>query len=188
MLYHVSPSAGLKTLQPRISTHGKAYVYAIENMVTGLLFGVRHDDFDFCISTDENDKPTVYECYPGAFLKIYGGKSCSVYEVDEKGFQRGLTSWSPELVSEQETSVIRETAVADLAERLLEEERNGNLKLCRYEFTKEYRKKITAHVVDRIFRFQIDLQHIMEQDERFSGSFRGIVESLQTVLDGNMLP
>lgn len=36
MLYHVSPKAGLKILQPHKSTHKKAYVYAIENMVTGI--------------------------------------------------------------------------------------------------------------------------------------------------------
>lgn len=67
MLYHVSPNAGMKTLIPHVSTHKKAYVYAVENMVTGLLFGAKQDDFDFVISTDENGIPTVYECYPDAF-------------------------------------------------------------------------------------------------------------------------
>ena len=46
MLYHVSPFAGLKTLQPKVSTHKVGYVYAIENLVTGLLFGAKWDDFD----------------------------------------------------------------------------------------------------------------------------------------------
>ena len=92
MLYHVSPKTGLKTIQPHVSTHKKAYVYAIENMVTGILFGAKQDDFDFIISTDESDTPIIYECYPDAFKKIYQGKSRSVYLVDEKDFQRGLTS------------------------------------------------------------------------------------------------
>ena len=39
MLYHVSSTQNIKVLEPRVSTHGKAYVYAIENLVTGLLFG-----------------------------------------------------------------------------------------------------------------------------------------------------
>ncbi|MDE7300378.1 MAG: hypothetical protein K2N94_16390, partial [Lachnospiraceae bacterium] len=185
---HVSPSAGLKTLQPHVSTHGKAYVYAIENMVTGLLFGVRHDDFDFSISTDENKKPIVYECYPGAFQRVYQGKSCSVYEVGEEGFQRGMTSWSPELVSENEVPVINEIVVADLHEKLLEEEKSGNLQICRYEYSEDYRKKIASHVVDRILRFDIDLEHIAEQDERFSLYYKGIVEALLAVTDGHLLP
>ncbi|MDF2588581.1 MAG: hypothetical protein K0S41_2422 [Anaerocolumna sp.] len=44
MLYHVSNIHGLNTLEPKVSTHGKAYVYALEDSVTGLLFGVRQDD------------------------------------------------------------------------------------------------------------------------------------------------
>lgn len=39
MLYHISKTAGLKKLKPQVSTHKKPYVYAIENVVTGLLFG-----------------------------------------------------------------------------------------------------------------------------------------------------
>lgn len=53
MLYHVSQTAGLSVLKPHLSSHGKPYVYAIENLVTGLLFGVKQDDFDFLIDTDE---------------------------------------------------------------------------------------------------------------------------------------
>ena len=35
---------------------------------------------------------------------------------------RGMTSWSPELVSENEVAVIREIAINDLYLRLLDEE------------------------------------------------------------------
>ena len=62
MLYHISKIAGLKILKPQVSTHKKAYVYAIENVVTGLLFGAPHDDFDFIIS-EENGIPVIMECY-----------------------------------------------------------------------------------------------------------------------------
>ena len=34
MLFHVSSTPDIKVLEPRVSTHGKAYVYAIENLVT----------------------------------------------------------------------------------------------------------------------------------------------------------
>ena len=64
VVYHVSPVSGLTLLEPRVSTHGKAFVYAIENPVTALLFGVHQDDFDFCISTDAAGCPELFECYP----------------------------------------------------------------------------------------------------------------------------
>lgn len=188
MLYHVSPQSGLKTIKPHISTHKKAYVYAIENMVTGLLFGVKQDDFDFIISTDDADVPVVYECYPEALKKVYQGKSCSVYMVDDKGFQRGMTSWSPELVCENEVKVISEIVVGDLYKRLLEEEQHGHLKLFRYEFCDEYRKKIAAHITDRFFRFGIDLENCIEKDIRFSTYYKNIIQALIELMDGHLLP
>ena len=187
MLYHVSEKAGLKVLQPHVSTHRKAYVYAIENVVTGILFGAKQDDFDFIISTDENNKPIIYECYPDALNKIYQGKCCSIYELSDEGFQRGMTSWDPELVCECEVEVLREVVVNDLYERLLEEEQSGNLEIHRYEFSDEYRKKISAHIVDRFIRFEVDLSKCQEQDERFSTYYKNIINALVSVMDGHLL-
>lgn len=187
MLYHVSSKSGLKVLKPHISTHKKAYVYAIDNIVTGMLFGAKHDDFDFIISTDENNIPIIYECYPDAFKKIYQGKSCSVYTVDDNGFKRGLTSWIPELVSENETEVIEEIVIDDLYKQLLTEEQNGTLKIFRYEFNNEYRKRIASHIVDRIFRFDIDLNSCIENDIRFATYYKNIIRALVCITDGQLL-
>jgi len=187
MLYHVSHQSGLKMLHPFISTHKKPYVYAINNMVTGLLFGAKQDDFDFMISTDNNEIPIIYECYPDALSKIYQGQSCSVYEVNEKGFKRGMTSWEPELVNENEVKVINEIYIENLYERLLKEETQGNLQIYRYEFSDPYRKQITSHIVDRIIRFDINLNKICEQDSRFSNYYRNIIQALKDIMDGHLL-
>lgn len=74
MLYHISKIAGLKILKPQVSTHKKAYVYAIENVVAGLLFGAPHDDFDFIIS-EENGIPVIMECYPDVFRYLSKAKN-----------------------------------------------------------------------------------------------------------------
>lgn len=187
MLYHVSQKSGLKVLQPRVSTHKKAYVYAIENMVTGILFGAKKDDFDFIISTDDNDIPMIYECYPNALQKIYQGKRCSVYEVLEEGFQRGMTSWSPELVCENEVDVKNEVIIEDLYQRLVEEEQKGNLKVYRYEDNAKYKSMIASHIVDRLIRFEIDLKKCMEQDSRFATYYKRIIQELVKVMDGHLL-
>lgn len=187
MLYHVSPKAGLISLQPHISTHKKAYVYAIDNMVTGMLFGAKHDDFDFIISTDEMGTPVICECYPDAFQKVFQGKACSVYVVEDDGFQRGVTSWKPELVSEKEVAVKREIAIDDLYQQLLSEEQKGTLKIERYMYCDAYRKKIAFHITDRLFRFEIDLHHCMEKDARFATYYKDMVQALIPVLDGHFL-
>ena len=152
MLYHISKIAGLKILKPQVSTHKKAYVYAIENVVTGLLFGAPHDDFDFIIS-EENGIPVIMECYPDVFRLSFKGKKCSIYEISDEGFMRGVTSWSPEFVSENEVAVVREIAVNDLYSRLLDEESCGNLIIRRYEDAEDYKSIIAEHIVDRLVRF-----------------------------------
>lgn len=187
MLYHVSVNAGLKTLRPHESSHKKAYVYATENLAAGLLFGARQDDFDLCISTDENGLTEVYECYPDALKTVYRGKGCSVYTVDEEGFRRGLTSWDGEFVCDREVKVQGETAVTDLYERLLEEETAGNIALHRYAFNDAYRGRIAAHVVDRLIRFDVDLKNCAKRDDRFSTYYKGIVEGLLALSDGHLL-
>ena len=188
MLYHVSQNAGLKTLRPRVSTHKKAYVYAVRNMVTGLLFSAKHDDFDFMIFTDDNSLTTVYECYPNAFANVFREKNCSVYVVEEEGFQQGLTSWDEELVCDTEVAVQDEIKIIDLYERLMEEEAQGNLKICKYQFDDDYRKKISAHIVDRLFRFDIDLDHCFDwEDSRFCTHYRELIEGLLAAMDGHLL-
>lgn len=187
VLYHVSPTSGLKKLEPRKSTHGKAYVYAVENRATGLLFGAKQDDFDLMIFTDEHGVPIVYECYPNALEYIYRGKSCSVYCVDDAGFQKGKTSWDAELVCERTVPVLEELAVKDLYQQLLQEESDGKLELHRYAHNRDYRKKIAEHITDRLIRFEIDLEHCMEQDQRFATYYKDVVQALREVTDGHLL-
>lgn len=186
MLYHVSNTAGIKVLKPRVSTHGRAYVYAIDNLVKGLLFGVRHDDFDLFIYTDrEGNNPTCCECYPGALERVYKGKSCSVYELPEDGFLHGMTSWTPEVVCEHEVAVEREIPVPDIYGRLLEEEQKGTLVIRRFENSAEYKKMISTHIVDRLIRF--DAIKYIETDARFQKYFKDIIEALQGAMDGHLL-
>lgn len=185
MLYHVSSAPDIKVLEPRVSTHGKAYVYAIENLVTGLLFGAKKDDFDFFISTDEAGIPSCYECYPGALEEKYKDKSCTVYELSEEGFQRGKTSWSVELVCETEVPVQRSIYIPDLYIRLLEEEQKGNLRIHRFENNTEYKQFISRHIVDRLIRF--DALQYAKTDKRFQTHFKGLVDGLQSLMDGHLL-
>lgn len=185
MIYHVSSVSGLTVLKPHVSTHGKAWVYAIENLVTGLLFGIRHDDFDFMIYTDENGRPVLRECYPNAFESVYKGRSCSVYELDEKDFMRGMTSWKPELVCDHEVPVLNEFFVEDIYARLLDEESQGNLVIHRYQEDAAYKKQISEHIVDRLIRFDA-IQHL-ETDERFQKYYKRLIEALQGIMDGHLL-
>lgn len=182
MLYHISKIAGLKILKPQVSTHKKAYVYAIENVVTGLLFGAPHGDFDFIIS-EENGIPVIMECYPDVFRLSFKGKKCSIYEISDEGFMRGVTSWSPEFVSENEVAVVREIAVNDLYSRLLDEESCGNLIIRRYEDAEDYKSIIAEHIVDRLVRFDA----VYTEDKKIKKYYGKIIDALKDIMDGHLL-
>lgn len=182
MLYHISKTAGLIILKPQVSTHKKPYVYAIENVVTGLLFGAPHDDFDFIIR-EEKGIPIIMECYPGAFPSVFQGKSCSIYEISEEGFLRGMTSWSPELVNENEVAVAREIPVDDLYLRLLDEESGGNLIIRRYEDTQAYKHLVSEHIVDRLIRFDA----VSTESERLKKHYGKLIEAVKSIMDGHLL-
>lgn len=183
MLYHVSNIGGIKVLEPKVSSHGKAYVYAIENRVTGLLFGARWDDFDFILDANDSGTPEIYECFPDAFDRIYRGRRCYVYELTEGGFMRGMTGWSPELVSENAVRVISETVVEDLYSALSDASDAGELILHRYERSPEYKKMVSEHIVDRLIRFDA----LDKNDERFEKYYKNIIDALKNITDGNLL-
>ena len=178
MLYHFSPTPGLKTLQPHMSSHGKAYVYAIDNPVTGLLFGAKKDDFDFIMYTDDYDWPVIWECYPRAFSKVYKGKSCSGYILKEEGFLRGVTGWDAELVCETEVPVDQEFFIPDMYARLLAEEKKGLLTIHRYSRDPLYQKIISNHIRDRLIRFNL-LEYFDTKDSRGKKYFKEIIEELK---------
>lgn len=182
MLYHISKTAGLKTLKPQISTHGKPYVYAVETVVTGLLFGAPHDDFDFIIS-EENGVSLIMECYPDAFRRSFQDRKCSIYELGDEGFVRGMTSWDPELVNENEVAVLREISVNDLYARLLEEEAMGNLIIRRFENNADYKHSVSEHIVDRLIRFDA----VYSDDEKIKTHYGKIVDALKNIMDGHLL-
>jgi len=185
MLYHVSRIHDLKVLKPQPSSHGKPYVYAVDNIVIGLLFGARKDDFDFVLTTDKYNRPIIYECYKNAFETIYKGAACSIYEVDKSGFKKGQTGWDAEYVCENEVEVLKEIVIEDLYARLCDEEKKGNLVIHRYEDTEDYKKFISKHIVDRLIRFGILDRSIIE--ERLRDHYGRIIDMLYDIMSGKYL-
>lgn len=183
MLYHVSKTSDLKIIEPRKSTHKIPYVYAIENVDTALLFGAKKDDFDFIL--DEIDgKPVVYECYKDAFKEIYSNKSCSIYELADEGFMRGMTSWTPELVSEHPAVVVREIKIDDLYGYLMDEVKAGDIILSLYKSSKEYKSMISNHILDRIIRFEILDRKI---PDKLIAKFPKLINQLEKINNGEYL-
>ena len=154
MLYHTSQTGKIEILIPKVSSHGKAYVYALKNEITSLIFGATHSDFDFIID-EEDEIPVIYECYPNAFKEIFKNKSCYLYELKEDGFKQGITGWDPEYVSENPVKTEKEIFIPDLYEKLIEEVKYGKIKINFYQNNLEYKNMIKDHIQDRLIRFNM---------------------------------
>ncbi|MCL2621428.1 MAG: hypothetical protein FWD32_00105 [Firmicutes bacterium] len=183
-IYHVSKTTDLKFIEPRISTHSKPWVYAINNLTTALIFGAQKDDFDFILGINKKGQTVLEETYPNAFEIIYKEKACSIYELENSGFCEDKTSWKAEIVSENKTKVIRETKINDLKSVLENEIKKGNLVLNKFENTKEYKTKVSKHITDRLIRFNILDKEIRPSIQEHFGE---IIKQLQKIRSGDYL-
>ncbi len=157
-VYHVSPVAGIKVLEPRVSTHGKAYVYGSTNLPFTLIFGSKKlkGDLDGPYGVFTNSGlPFIIEAYEGAIEKLFKGESCSIYELDPTDFESGKTGFGGEIVSEKPVKILKETRVEDIYELLLKYEKQGKIKIFRYSNDKEYQTYIRSHIKDRLMRYGI---------------------------------
>lgn len=152
MLYHASRTPGLAVLEPRVSTHGKPYVYAVDSAVTALLFGAPKDDFDL-LTDAQNGVPVVWECRPNALRAVYAGKRCSLYTVAEDGFLAGQTGWAPERVCETPVRVASEERVPDLYDWIDAARRRGACVLHRFRADAEYHAFLLGEFRERIAAF-----------------------------------
>ncbi len=165
MLYHASHISGMKILNPHVSTHKKAYVYAIKSRLMAMLFGAQKDDFDLLIDS-ENGKPVLYECYPDALKEVYSGKKCSIYTVEETGFLNDMTGWEEELVCPASVAVVSEEVVEDIYVQIMLALRAGECIIHFFEQSDEYQSFIRDELQERIEAFGISEEYMMH-DTRF---------------------
>ena len=155
-LFHVSNTGNLRVLKPHISTHGKPYVYATENLAFSLLFGSKKSwgDFDGIYGI-ENGIAYFYEAYEGALKRRFEGQVCYVYEVDPTNFEAGKTNFKGEVVSEKPVQVLSETKIEDLYNHLLNFFKEGKINLHFFENTNAYKKIIDNHISKRLIEFGV---------------------------------
>ena len=174
VLYHSSAVHGLKILLPHVSTHGRRYVYAIDGKITSVLFGAPKDDFDL-LTDQDGGVPVVYECYPGALQSVYGGRSCSVYEVGGEGFLSGVTGWSKEFVCERPVPVLREDMIPDIYALLTDAALREECVIHRYSADAEYIAMLREELSERVRAFGLTRRK-MENDPRFGRYFPWLLD------------
>ena len=174
MLYHASQQSGIKELVPQMSTHGRKYVYAINNRTTAILFGASKDDFDILL--DEADgKPVIFECYPNALRKIYLKKTCYLYVLREEGFLSNQTEWEPELVCEHSVPVVSEEKIENIYNEIIASIHMDSCIFHAYSTDKEYQMFLKDELSERVRHFGITDEQI-DADKRFELYFNSLLE------------
>lgn len=156
--YHCTTVSGIKELSPRVSTHGKKYVYATDNFALSLFFGSDKSfgDFDGMYGINRQGKPYFYEAYSGALKRRFENVEAYIYEVDPKDFKEGQTSFSAEVVSDRPVTVLNCAKVDDVYNLLMSLIQDGEIDYKEYDKDfPEYVEMIDRHIEDRVQRFGI---------------------------------
>lgn len=158
MFYHISQQKGLTELRPRVSTHGKAWVYALKDPKIGIVFAGRDDlgnkaDDNFTqYGINKKGIPEIFELYEGCFNEIFKGKDYYIYELEDSGFKANQTSWSPEWVSANKTKVVGCRYVKDILKEIENLEKKGEFIIHRYKNTKSYKEFVKTRVRQVLYR------------------------------------
>lgn len=148
MLYHASPIANLTELSPRVSNHGKPFVYLSEKRENVLVYlsnavekccreeGFEHKGiFTKWGSYGFNSEGVLVldEYYPNATYETYKGVEGYIYRVEESERVCDLEGVPFAKVSEGAVKVAECEYVEDAYEALKESEAAGKIVLAKYE-------------------------------------------------------
>jgi hypothetical protein len=133
-VYHGSKTSGLKTIEPRISTHKQKVVYASTNPCIATIFlKASGGDLVFLLGGRGTlEKPAyLVERLPGVFNTIFNN-SGSIYTLDAAGFEYKEGFWNGEVVADTTQRVIEEKRIENILEKLKKYEETGALKIYNY--------------------------------------------------------
>lgn len=131
IIYHGRLEGGLKTITPHKCKHDKAYVYASHNIALCIIFAVKRKGEEILFGNNAWGKTYITELYPGAFEDRFKGRKCYLYKLKQKDFKCKTEYF--EQVSETPVEVVNCLEIKDAGKYLLELEKQGLLKLTRYE-------------------------------------------------------
>lgn len=128
--YHCSPAAGLTMLKPGkpASFDKPDRVYLTTLLPMALMYGVRNYEYTYGYTREGQ----IYfdEYFPDALEALYRGKTASLYICQPEKTE--ATRIPNEVVSERPVPVLKEIAIPDACEALLEQERLGSLVIRRH--------------------------------------------------------
>lgn len=158
ILYHGSNTFGLTTLEPRLADHERPYVYmSTIKIVAGfyLVNAVEQPYYWFPYGFDRDGAVQYHELYPNALREVSEGKSGCIYtvEADEKDVLpfKNIPSARLGTVPMRVADCLE---IPDCYQWLIEQERLGTFRLCRFEDKSEeqlrwWHDKILSYISEK---------------------------------------
>ena len=147
VVYHGSNRRGLTRLDPCVSTHGHAFVYAVRVPAQAIAFLGNVDDLHVAKEI-AGTQMEITERHANALAK-YQGIHGSVYTLPGDAFETGQTNWENELVSTQSVAVLSEWRVEDALQELLHCETKGTIRIYRYPDRPNYIPEDDSDLVEK---------------------------------------
>jgi hypothetical protein len=127
-VYHSSIRQHLRLIEPRVGTHGQAWVYAARDLVTASMFLGQHHDF-ILASGLTGDMPYIVERFAGSFNRAKANVTGSIYVLPGSSFQANRTGWQGDLISEIAVIPVLEIPIGNAKTHLLELRDAGKLEV-----------------------------------------------------------
>jgi hypothetical protein len=127
-VYHASQRQGLKVIEPRVGTHGQAWVYAAKDVVIASIFLGAHTDF-ILGSGMTGDQPYIVERFSGGFDRAKANVTGSIYALSSSSFHANRTGFDAELISEISVVPLLEIPIENAKTHLLELRYSGKLEI-----------------------------------------------------------
>lgn len=119
ILYHGS-SKPLRIIEarPHYLANGEEVVFATPKREVALAFLAPWKDSDLDLGSVNSGPLRIKEEYPGALEKVFKGKKGYIHHVSDKNYQKIPGLWGPELVSCEDTPVLKVEFISDILDEL----------------------------------------------------------------------
>lgn len=160
--YHGRMTGGLEIITPHKCKHDKAYVYASNNIPLCIIFAVKRTGENITFGVGKFGKPYITEFYQGAFEDRFKNRVCYLYKLPKQEFT--CKTEYIELVSDKPVKVLDCIKIHDSASYLLNLEKQGKLKINRYQNLNKKQKKNTQEILINALKGYINFKSLSKED------------------------
>ncbi|WP_124100225.1 hypothetical protein [Ruminococcus sp. Marseille-P6503] len=150
VLFHGSQIAGIESLLPVSSVHGKKVVCLTSNEVLAAVYSVKPVEapyYWYPYGFDQKGRVCYNEYYENALSDIYKGKSGYIYCCEKKPDIVPLENIKDAFVSYKPCKIMSVEKLDDVYERLLEYIEQGRLVLKKFDNTNERQRSFAEKMI-----------------------------------------